>query len=72
MTDAQASGISATTVANLAGTTYQVYDLAGRKVADGVFAADGSISTSQLQRGAYVVSFKANGKVQSMKVSINK
>lgn len=72
MTDAQASGISATTVANLAGTTYQVYDLAGCKVADGVFAADGSISTSQLQRGAYVVSFKANGKVQSMKVSINK
>ena len=72
MTDTQASGISATTVANLAGTTYQVFDLAGRKVADGVFAADGSISTSQLQSGAYVVSFKANGKVQSMKVSINK
>ena len=43
MTDAQASGISATTVANLAGTTYQVYDLAGRKM-----------QTTALPKGIYI------------------
>ena len=70
MNDASPSGISSATADNLAGAAYAVYDLCGRKVADGVLSADGNIDTAALAHGVYVVTYNKGGKKQSMKVRI--
>ena len=70
MNDASSSGISSATADNLAGAAYAVYDLCGRKVADGVLSADGNIDAAALAHGVYVVTYTKGGKKQSMKVRI--
>lgn len=72
MTDAQTNGITSTNTAVVAGTAYTVSDVAGRVVATGVFSEQGTVNTSGLQRGVYVVSYKVDGKRQAMKISVNK
>lgn len=72
MTDAQTNGITSTNTAAVAGTAYTVSDVAGRVVATGVFSEQGTVNTSGLQRGVYVVSYKVDGKRQAMKISVNK
>lgn len=72
MTDAKTDGITSANTAAVAGTAYTVSDVAGRVVATGVFSEQGTVNTSGLQRGVYVVSYKVDGKRQAMKISINK
>lgn len=72
MTDAQTNGITSANTAAVAGTAYTVSDVAGRVVATGVFSEQGTVNTSGLQRGVYVVSYKVAGKRQAMKISVNK
>lgn len=72
MTDAQTNGITSANTAAVAGTAYTVSDVAGRVVATGVFTEQGTVNTSGLQRGVYVVSYKVDGKRQAMKISVNK
>lgn len=72
MTDAQTDGITSANTAAVAGTAYTVSDVAGRVVATGVFSEQGTVNTSGLQRGVYVVSYKVDGKRQAMKISVNK
>lgn len=72
MTDAQTDGITSANAAAVAGTAYTVSDVAGRVVATGVFSEQGTVNTSSLQRGVYVVSYKVDGKRQAMKISVNK
>lgn len=72
MTDAQTDGITSANTAAVAGTSYTVSDVAGRVVATGVFSEQGTVNTSGLQRGVYVVSYKVDGKRQAMKISVNK
>lgn len=72
MTDAQTDGITSANTAAVAGTVYTVSDVAGRVVATGVFSEQGTVNTSDLQRGVYVVSYKVDGKRQAMKISVNK
>ena len=71
MTDAAGIG-SVAAAAGQPGSAYTVYTTDGRQVADGVFAADGSIDTGALANGIYVVAYKAAGKQQSMKISVRK
>lgn len=72
MTDAKTDGITSANTAAVAGTAYTVSDVAGRVVATGVFSEQGTVNTSGLQRGVYVVSYKVDGKRQAMKISVNK
>lgn len=72
MTDAQTDGITSANTAAVAGTAYTVSDVAGRVVATGVFSEQGTVNTSGLQRGVYVVNYKVDGKRQAMKISVNK
>lgn len=72
MTDAQTNGITSANTAAVAGTAYTVSDVVGRVVATGVFSEQGTVNTSGLQRGVYVVSYKVDGKRQAMKISVNK
>ena len=72
MTDAKTNGITSANTAAVAGTAYTVSDVAGRVVATGVFSEQGTVNTSGLQRGVYVVSYKVGGKRQAMKISVNK
>lgn len=72
MTDAKIDGITSANTAAVAGTAYTVSDVAGRVVATGVFSEQGTVNTSGLQRGVYVVSYKVDGKRQAMKISVNK
>lgn len=72
MTDAQTNGITSANTAAVAGTAYTVSDVAGSVVATGVFSEQGTVNTSGLQRGVYVVSYKVDGKRQAMKISVNK
>lgn len=72
MTDAKTDGITSANTAAVAGTAYTVSDVAGRVVATGVFSEQGTVNTSDLQRGVYVVSYKVDGKRQAMKISVNK
>lgn len=72
MTDTQTNGITSANTAAVAGTAYTVSDVAGRVVATGVFSEQGTVNTSGLQRGVYVVSYKVDGKRQAMKISVNK
>lgn len=72
MTDAKTDGITSANTAAVAGTAYTVSDMAGRVVATGVFSEQGTVNTSGLQRGVYVVSYKVDGKRQAMKISVNK
>lgn len=72
MTDAQTDGITSANTAAVAGTAYTVSGVAGRVVATGVFSEQGTVNTSGLQRGVYVVSYKVDGKRQAMKISVNK
>lgn len=72
MTDAQTDGITSANTAAVAGTAYTVSDVAGRVVATGVFSEQGTVNTSGLQCGVYVVSYKVDGKRQAMKISVNK
>lgn len=72
MTDAKTDGITSANTADVAGTAYTVSDVAGRVVATGVFSEQGTVNTSGLQRGVYVVSYKVDGKRQAMKISVNK
>ncbi len=72
MTDAQTDGITSANTAAVAGTAYTVSDVAGRVVATGVFSEQGTVNTSGLQRGVYVVGYKVDGKRQAMKISVNK
>lgn len=72
MTDAQTDGITSANTAAVAGTAYTVSDVAGRVVATGVFSEQGTVNTSGLQRGVYVVSYKVDGKRHAMKISVNK
>lgn len=72
MTDAQTDGITSANTAAVAGTAYTVSDVVGRVVATGVFSEQGTVNTSGLQRGVYVVSYKVDGKRQAMKISVNK
>lgn len=72
MTDAQTDGITSANTVAVAGTAYTVSDVAGRVVATGVFSEQGTVNTSGLQRGVYVVSYKVDGKRQAMKISVNK
>lgn len=72
MADAQTNGITSANTAAVAGTAYTVSDVAGRVVATGVFSEQGTVNTSGLQRGVYVVSYKVDGKRQAMKISVNK
>lgn len=72
MTDAQTDGITSANTAAVAGTAYTVSDVAGRVVATGVFSEQGTVNTSDLQRGVYVVGYKVDGKRQAMKISVNK
>lgn len=72
MTDAKTDGITSANTAAVAGTAYTVSDVAGRVVATGVFSEQGTVNTSGLQRGVYVVSYKVDGKRHAMKISVNK
>lgn len=72
MTDAQTDGITSANTAAVASTAYTVSDVVGRVVATGVFTEQGTVNTSSLQRGVYVVSYKVDGKRQAMKISVNK
>lgn len=72
MTDAKTDGITSANTAAVAGTAYTVSDVAGRVVATGVFSEQGTVNTTGLQRGVYVVSYKVDGKRQAMKISVNK
>lgn len=72
MTDAKTDGITSANTAAVAGTAYTISDVAGRVVATGVFSEQGTVNTSGLQRGVYVVSYKVDGKRQAMKISVNK
>lgn len=72
MTDAKTDGITSANTTAVAGTAYTVSDVAGRVVATGVFSEQGTVNTSGLQRGVYVVSYKVDGKRQAMKISVNK
>lgn len=72
MTDAKTDGITSANTAAVAGTAYTVSDVVGRVVATGVFSEQGTVNTSGLQRGVYVVSYKVDGKRQAMKISVNK
>lgn len=72
MTEDTPNGIASANTAAVAGTAYTVSDVAGRVVATGVFSEQGTVNTSGLQRGVYVVSYKVDGKRQAMKISINK
>lgn len=72
MTDAKTDGITSANTTAVAGTAYTVSDVAGRVVATGVFSEQGTVNTSGLQRGVYVVSYKVDGKRQPMKISVNK
>lgn len=72
MTDAKTDGITSANTAAVAGTAYTVSDVSGRVVATGVFSEQGTVNTSGLQRGVYVVSYKVDGKRQAMKISVNK
>lgn len=72
MTEDTPNGIASANAAAVAGTAYTVSDVAGRVVATGVFSDQGTIDTSSLQRGIYVVSYKVDGKRQAMKISVNK
>lgn len=72
MTEDTPNGIASANAAAVAGTAYTVSDVAGRVVATGVFSDQGTIDTSSLQRGIYVVSYKVDGKRQAVKISVNK
>lgn len=72
MTEDTPNGIASANAAAVAGTAYTVSDVAGRVVATGVFSEQGTVNTSGLQRGVYVVSYKVDGKLQAMKISVNK
>lgn len=72
MTEDTPNGIASANAAAVAGTAYTVSDVAGRVVATGVFSEQGTVNTSGLQRGLYVVSYKVDGKRQAMKISVNK
>lgn len=72
MTDAKTDGITSANTTAVAGTAYTVSDVAGRVVATGVFSEQGTVNTSGLQCGVYVVSYKVDGKRQAMKISVNK
>ncbi len=72
LTEDTPNGIASANTAAVAGTAYTVSDVAGRVVATGVFSEQGTVNTSGLQRGVYVVSYKVDGKRQAMKISVNK
>lgn len=72
LTEDTPNGITSANTAAVAGTAYTVSDVAGRVVATGVFSEQGTVNTSGLQRGVYVVSYKVDGKRQAMKISVNK
>lgn len=72
LTEDTPNGIASANTAAVAGTAYTVSDVAGRVVATGVFSEQGTVNTSGLQRGVYVVSYKVDGKSQAMKISVNK
>lgn len=72
LTEDTPNGIASANTAAVAGTAYTVSDVAGRVVATGVFSEQGTVNTSSLQRGVYVVSYKVDGKRQAMKISVNK
>lgn len=72
LTEDTPNGIASANTAAVAGTAYTVSDVAGRVVATGVFLEQGTVNTSGLQRGVYVVSYKVDGKRQAMKISVNK
>lgn len=72
LTEDTPNGIASANAAAVAGTAYTVSDVAGRVVATGVFSEQGTVNTSGLQRGVYVVSYKVDGKRQAMKISVNK
>lgn len=72
LTEDTPNGIASANAAAVAGTAYTVSDVAGRVVATGVFSEQGTVKTSGLQRGVYVVGYKVDGKRQAMKISINK
>lgn len=72
LTEDTPNGIASANTAAVAGTAYTVSDVAGRVVATGVFSEQGTVNTSGLQRGVYVVGYKVDGKRQAMKISVNK
>lgn len=72
LTEDTPNGIASANTAAVAGTAYTVSDVAGRVVATGVFSEQGTVNTSGLQRGVYVVNYKVDGKRQAMKISVNK
>lgn len=72
MTEDTPNGIASANAAAVAGTAYTVSDVAGRVVATGIFSEQGTVNTSDLQRGVYVVGYKVDGKRQAMKISVNK
>ena len=72
LTEDTPNGIASANTAAVAGTAYTVSDVAGRVVATGVFSEQGTVNTSGLQRGVYVVSYKVDGKRQAVKISVNK
>lgn len=73
LTEKLENGINnAAAIANPAGAAYTICDIAGRLVATGHFNEQGTIDTSRLQRGVYVVTYTKDGKRGAMKISVNK
>lgn len=72
MNDDLQTGISAIELGSEPGTSYSLYDAAGRKVAEGKLDAAGCIDTRMLGKGVYVATYKAGGRQKSMKICVNK
>ena len=72
LSDAVVDGVDTATLATLEGTHYDIFDLGGSKVAEGTFAANGAVDTSNLGRGVYVVNYKQGAHTRSMKLSVNR
>ena len=72
MTEASETGLSDAKLNELGDADYEVYNLSGMKVAHGVASTDGTVATSSLARGIYVVKYQKDGKTYKSKISVNK
>ena len=69
--ESKANGIS-NPVADMGGADYELFTLDGQKAAAGKLSANGSVPTTALKSGVYVVKATKNGHTTITKISVNR
>lgn len=72
LTDTYRKPTAISELTSVNGAAYEVYDLSGRRLAQGKVSEAGTVDTSSLSSGVYVVNMKKDGKTKAIKISVNK